>query len=242
MTNIEKKFFKIKSTNQGQTLIETLVAVFMLVMGVSATVGLAIFAFNSSANVTKQIIATGLAREGIEALKNMRDTNWLKDTLATDCYNYVTGQNNASCYKGWLKPSGAPGPGSGFDIEEPPGTKSIRLNISGAVGSDLWVTKEDNTNAWGLDFSPGMDSVNFDGFYGSNDINNGSGVGTSEYYRQILVEEDSSGVYNHSEFHRLKIESRVWWTGKNCPRSATWPTSGKCAVSLQANLTNWKDY
>ena len=57
-------------------------------MGVSSAVGLAIYAFNSSSSVTKQIIATGLAREGIEAVKNMRDTNWLQQTtIDTNCYN-----------------------------------------------------------------------------------------------------------------------------------------------------------
>ena len=61
--------------NKGQTLIETLAAVFILVMGVSASVGLAIYAFNTSGGVVKQIIATGLAREGLEAVRNMRDSN-----------------------------------------------------------------------------------------------------------------------------------------------------------------------
>lgn len=239
LTNMEK--IVLNKQNTGQTLIETMVAVFMLVMGVTASVGLAIFAFNSSTTITKQIIATGLAREGVEAIKNMRDTNWNKDTLSNTCYNYSTGVSDASCYKGWLKPSGAPALGNGFDITQPSGGKSIRLNIDGSAGSDLWNPKSDTAN-WGLDFNPTLSTTNFYGFYGSNNINTGSLNGTSEFYRQILITEDSSGLYNHNEFHKLVIESRVWWTDKKCPRVQTWPGNGKCSVSIQTNLTNWKDY
>ena len=60
-------------------------------------------------DITKQIIATGLAREGIEAVKNMRDTNWLKDTLSVNgCYDFATGQaNQANCYVNWLGQNGS---------------------------------------------------------------------------------------------------------------------------------------
>lgn len=229
---------KIINKQKGQTLIETLVAVFMLTMGVSASVGLAIFAFNSSTGITKQIIANGLAREGIESVKNMRDTNWLKDVISITCYNYTTTANDANCYKGWLKPAGAPGAGKGFDIT---GDKSIRLNIDGTNGSDLWSVNTGSNN-WGLDFDPTLSGTNFYGFYGSSVISSGSADGTSDYYRQIVITEDSSGNFNKTDFHKLKIESRVWWTDKKCPRVQTWPGNNKCSTSLQASLTNWKDY
>src|SRR6266403_2545802 len=90
----------ICNLNEGQTLIETMVAVFILVMGVTAATGLAVYALSTSTNVTKQIIATGLAREGIEAMKNMRDTNWLQGTLVS-CTDVSGTGISAKCYPAW---------------------------------------------------------------------------------------------------------------------------------------------
>jgi len=229
-----------KTSLSGQTLIETLAAIFILVMGVTAATGLAIYAFNSSTSITKQIIATGLAREGVEAVKNMRDTNWLKQSsINTDCYNYETGLDDASCYKSWLNLVG------GFNISDPP-VVGMRLGIDGASAATspiIWAYARTNSN-WGLDFDNGanMGAASFNGFYKISDIGTGVANGSSEYYRQILLTEDSTGIYNHPEYHRLVVESRVWWTDKKCPRRTAWPGLGKCSISLVTNLTNWKNY
>lgn len=117
---IMKIFFGLQHNQSGQTLIETLVAVFMLVMGVSASLGLAIYALNSSRSVSKQIIASGLAREGIEAVKDMRDTNWLQQNpINNNCFNYLTLDQTGDCYKSWLGNLG--------------GTTPYCLNPSGGV-------------------------------------------------------------------------------------------------------------
>lgn len=220
----------------GQTLIETLVAVFMLVMGVTAAVGLAIYAFNTSSGITRQIIATGLAREGLEAVKNMRDTNWLLDTLATNCYDFQNpSANDGKCYASWLNPAG------GFNITP----QSLRLSLDGS-GSALWKVQSAGNN-WGLDFDPSLGAglgcgANFCGFYGVNNLSAGSADGSSEYYRQIVITADTSPPFNQPNLQRLRVESRVWWTDKKCPRSQSWPGAGQCSVSIQSNLTNWKTY
>jgi hypothetical protein len=54
--------------------------------------------------------------------------------------------------------------------------------------------------------------------------------------------EDATGQFNHAEFHKLIVESRVWWTDKKCPRVTSYTPGMKCSVSIQTNLTNWKDY
>src|SRR3989338_1470089 len=100
----------------GQTLIETIVGIFVLVMGITAALGLATFSLSSSTNIVKQLIGMGLAREGIEAVKNMRDTNWLQDALVPDgCYDFRTDTNDAApCYQHWLNPVAGPG---GYNIQ-----------------------------------------------------------------------------------------------------------------------------
>ncbi len=93
----------LKHYPKAQTLIETLAAIFILTMGVTAGVGLANFVLGSSTSITNQVIATGLAREAVEAVKSMRDTNWLQaNTINTDCYNFSGGTSDGPCYRNWL--------------------------------------------------------------------------------------------------------------------------------------------
>ena len=69
----------VKSHQGGFTLIEVMVAVFVLTIGVLA-------AFNVVQNITiysrttsSRLTAIYLAQEGIELVRNQRDTNWLED-------------------------------------------------------------------------------------------------------------------------------------------------------------------
>lgn len=68
---------KIKSKNLGQSMMEMIFSIGILVTTVSA-----IIALNAS-NITSQkqseyyIVANNLAREGIEVIRNIRDRNWL---------------------------------------------------------------------------------------------------------------------------------------------------------------------
>ncbi len=230
MINQKKTNFAIS----GQTLIETLAALFILVMGVTAATGLAIYSFNASTSINKQIVGTGLAREGVEAVKNMRDTNWLKiGNLDIDCYNYATLASDSKCYKKWLNPSG----NVGYDIT----AKSLRLSLDPSTNNSIWTTKSGNGN-WGLDFDSNMSGGSFKGFYSIPTIATGLTDGSSGFYRQIVLTEDASDNYKHAEYRRLIVESRVWWIDKRCPKSAVWPGLGKCSVSLVTNLTNWKNY
>ena len=67
----------------GQTLIETIVAIFVLTMSLLTSLGLTIYVLANSDKNTNEIIATNLAREGVEVVRMMRDTNWLGlDALA----------------------------------------------------------------------------------------------------------------------------------------------------------------
>lgn len=243
----------------GQTLIETVIGIFILVAGIAAAVGLAIFAFASSQNITKHMVAVGLAREGIEAVKNMRDTNWLQGSISKTCYNPKTSQNNdADCYPNWLDQGG------GYDIDPTgsPGSGNYRLRYEDNTG--FWDFDSENcspTCNYGLNFNKNTSSPSFFGFY----TYSGSGVShtaaTSDYARKItLVEENGVSQYGSGADnpfnkdaeagYRLKVISRVWWKDKKCPAINNWdetlippvvPPLG-CRVELVTYLTNWKDF
>jgi Tfp pilus assembly protein PilV len=240
---------------KGQTLIETLAALFILAMGISAAVGLAVYAFNSSTSITKEIIGTGLAREGLEAVRNMRDTNWLQDTLAVNgCYDYVTStNNNANCYTHWLNET--------FCLDPNASDTSNACATNGTVGNayllgfdyttpNFWILKKE-TSHYGLNF----DSANAgnSGFYYPGSGNSGVACTSSNsgYCRKIIITAltPSGSVYDPATYGGaenpgplLEVQSQVWWTDKKCPAVNNWPGTGTCSVELDTYLTNWRNY
>jgi len=68
----------LKITDQkGQSILEMLVAIFVLVVVLTATIVLIITSINASRHSKNKLIATSLAREGIEIVRNIRDSNWI---------------------------------------------------------------------------------------------------------------------------------------------------------------------
>jgi type II secretory pathway pseudopilin PulG len=217
----------------GQTLIETMVAIFVLVMGVSAAVGLAVYSLGAANTIRKQTIALGLAREGIEAVKIMRDTNWLKDSLTADCYNYTTGTTTAQCYKSWLNTPG------GYNIQPPGGNQSYYLSFDASTNS-FWSLNNSN-NRFGLQYDGVASGL---GYYYAPNGGVSATSATSQFARKITIETDTTGPfqYNNNLGPRLKVTSQVWWVDKRCPASDDFPGTGKCGLQLQTYLTNWKNY
>jgi type II secretory pathway pseudopilin PulG len=267
MKERQNKIHKRKTglSRQGQTLIETLVAIFILVMGITAAVGLAIYAFSTSTNVTKQIIATGLAREGLEAVRSIRDTNWLKQAqnpgIDKNCYNFSstpigstspdaltcpgTSIGGRCCYKIWIGDIGywnnpnKPDRGYNFGLS---GTSTYALSPDPDKSHKTWNWPV-STTKYGLDFKSDIDSGSFNGYYVPNTT---VADGNSGYYRKITIVPVAGAPFNVSDYgsngSRIRVISQVWWTDKKCPAHPDWVNDGKCSVQLETELTNWKNY
>lgn len=69
-----KKFLN----QRGETLIEVLLAIMILLIGVISVVKLFESVAINRQIIKERIIATNLAREALEATRNLRDTNWLR--------------------------------------------------------------------------------------------------------------------------------------------------------------------
>lgn len=73
--------FLIKIQNQvkckGFSLIEVLVAITVLIVGLVGVVGLIVYNISISRASPEKVIAVNLAQEGIEVVRNIRDSNWL---------------------------------------------------------------------------------------------------------------------------------------------------------------------
>lgn len=58
------------------TLIELIIGITILVLGLTSIFSLALFSINLNQENTRRLQAVELAREGIEAMRNIRDSNW----------------------------------------------------------------------------------------------------------------------------------------------------------------------
>lgn len=65
------------------SLLEVLIAIFLITIGITGAVSLVNYSISSVAIAKSQIIAASLAQEGVEIIRNIRDSNWLQD-LAWD--------------------------------------------------------------------------------------------------------------------------------------------------------------
>ncbi len=204
------------NSQSGQSLIETMVAIFVLVTGLISAVSLAIASFNATDNTNKQITATALAREAIEGVRNIRDQYWLNGTLST-CSDIGSTQQ---CYINWQGPAG--------------GKKLVAGNYN--------VDYDTATSQWVINSS--TQSSNHNLFYNSSTglySTQGSG-GSSFFSRKVDIVETVAAPYT-SNNPRLDITSTVWWKGRNCAATtdpSTLPAS--CKVVLTIYLTNWRNY
>jgi hypothetical protein len=70
-------FSRLKS-RRGETVVEVLIAVMLLVVGALSAVRLLALVGINNQLTKERVVATNLAREGLEAVRNIRDTNWLR--------------------------------------------------------------------------------------------------------------------------------------------------------------------
>ena len=70
--------------SRGFTLIETLVALVLITIATGPVLILATSSVNIASRIEHNLIASNLAQEGVEAIRNIRDTNWASETAFDD--------------------------------------------------------------------------------------------------------------------------------------------------------------
>lgn len=227
-----------KPSQAGQSLIETIIAIFILVSALSAGLGMAIFALNASASDKNTIIATNLAREGLDVARLMRDTNWLAGGQPSSCAD-LGGQ---PCF-----PDAFTGPAYNFNLPAPGATPSITsTRIDFDPVNHRWENLNDLDNQ--EDYWLCLQS---DGTYQGN-RNSGTpacSAATSNFVRRLRITTRSGTSLNYSTTDRdnmeVIVQSIVQWKGKRCPTINTsnlTEASGPCKIVVEERLTNWKDY
>lgn len=84
---IQKSVGKTNNVH-GFTLLETIIAIGIIATAVIAIMTMSLQLFKASETFSSQFIASNMAREAIEVVRQVRDTNWLEyDTDSTTAWN-----------------------------------------------------------------------------------------------------------------------------------------------------------
>ncbi|MBI3952830.1 MAG: hypothetical protein HY336_02645 [Candidatus Doudnabacteria bacterium] len=208
---------------RGQTLIETILAIFLLTLALSGGVALAIYALSSSSRSFSQIVATSLAREGIEVVRMMRDSNW----LASDAKgNPPWDLSSCADLGGRLCFARA------YDGVPPYNNYSVR---TGTYRAEF----DSEAKAWDLD-----NNSNFGLYLQADGVYSHNSSGKMLYARKIKISENAAAPYTAQNSNsELIVQSIVGWVGKNCAVMTNEdPETTNCKIVAEEHLTNWKDY
>jgi hypothetical protein len=228
---------KITDSKRGETIAETIIALTILAMGITFSSALMSGSLKN-VNVSKtRVMAVNIAREGIEAMRNIRDTNWLKFSgKRRMCWNHMPQATLPDDCDGLSLIN----PGSYIIYKDT--TQRWRLK---AVSTDPF----DNTKLYFVDIDKNTDSdkdgnlENDKDMYNHKTVTTGDdalGIATAQatQYRRIIkieyLDNDGAPVTEMSgrdDVNRMQITSTVTWQdGGNV---------GQYTVELKTHLTDY---
>lgn len=209
----------MKRETGGFSLIETIIALFVLTIGVVGAFIVVSKAIHVSPSVRQELIAANLAQEAIEAVRNIRDNTLLE--IADK-----------------IKQTGVPpaSPRWNDDIPKtgPPGFSSqLRLldkdNITGG-----WEVRNAPSGKWRQVY---RNLVN--GFYANLCFSAGcntDGWEDSGFRRLLRLEQYPAGCT--TDCTEVRVFVKVFWGGDTEPTSCPGPN----CILLEDRLTKWVDY
>ncbi len=191
--------------HRGETLLEVMVAITIMVAVLTSAFTLLIQVSAANTNVVNRVTALNIAKEGVEAVRNIRDTNWLKysgdrrgkwlclDTVAApNACQTATALITTGVYRVEFE-------GSRYYLEE---TISSALTVEDALPGEAFRLYESTT-------TPNEGRMYHDAV--------GGGEATA-FYRQILLTPEDEWVDDPTcttvgcpTKVRLNVVSRVQW-------------------------------
>lgn len=219
--------FKINNINKksaGFSIIELVISIAVLTMGVVGVFS----AFSMIAILTSdsvdRLIGTYLAQEGMEIVRNIRDTNWLE----MDAYcnnNECTPEDPVTNHASWVDGLTSAGISSSINCDTSSGCeadyKSV-LSQSSSSGNYL--------------------CIDLNGLYFYQ-----AGCSTTKYKRRIIISPKDDIVNNGGTYgnHLLKVRVEVSWDKKatildSGARAGVGPClEGKNCIATEETLYNW---
>lgn len=89
--------FKIKRNKKGFSLLESILSVFLVSMGLVVAIKLLTLGVSQSMKNRDQFIASLLAQEGVELVRNIRDNNWVDNDPMTKSFSKYPSTDRIRC-------------------------------------------------------------------------------------------------------------------------------------------------
>ena len=97
-------FFRISKNTRGETLVEVMVSLFVIMISGAAATMIVMTALDTTVTSERYLVAQNLAEDAAEIIKNLRDTNWLRYPLFHDeCWLMLDNGNCSSPNQGQLQ-------------------------------------------------------------------------------------------------------------------------------------------
>ena len=206
-----KRIFK---TRNAETILEVIISLFVISIGATVTTTLIVNAIASNAYGKNNLIALNLAVEGIEAMRDIRDSNWLK-------YSY----DKANCWNMLPNPKSAVDKDNCNDVLNliAPGNYTADLNLqtmkwemTNVAGSGLNLPangpaqpSDENFRLWFVDLSGATAKQ----IYVSKYVGLTGGITphtASQFYRMITVSYSGGAAFPAAQTN-MTVTSLVQW-------------------------------
>lgn len=76
--------FQNLKSEKGQSLVEMTIAIAIILTGLMGALALTVSNLSGVGEAGTRVVASGLAKEGIDVVRNIRDTNWLENATWDD--------------------------------------------------------------------------------------------------------------------------------------------------------------
>lgn len=187
---------KQQLNKKGETLIEVIAALTSLVLAGIAAMTLIISVMSSTAISKEYLVAQNLAREGIEGVTNIRDTNWLLfPSGKTDCWMVI---DSSAC------PDTGPSIGADYLLIKAP---EGNFELDGSKGQ--WNDDMNNNQNFKIE-------LNTAGIYEQSSVSPAPTQPFPTFYRKIEFEKvESADLADTFDKERMKIIVTVAWMNKS---------------------------
>jgi len=225
---------------KSESLVEVIMAIFIVAMGSAVATSLIIAALQSNAFSRDNLIALNLAVEGIEAMREIRDANWLRFSYdKTGCWNMRP--EVTDCQSVSAEPiAEADGATSGYtvDLDLTPNLYSWSIPDPG-ITPKLDLSTAGDDEAYRLFYYDIDTAVNSDGDGDADDDHDllatpgidvpisAAQTDASRFYRMVTVDYPLDDPVTDQE---MDVISTVQWTSQ----------SVKHQVVLTTKLTNYQ--
>jgi Tfp pilus assembly protein PilV len=219
----------LRKYKKGETILEVLIALVVITIGAATATSLIITAIKANLFNKDSLVAINLAQEGIEYMRNIRDTNWIKFSANTQgCWNTKPGSATCSAANLIAQAAGTSGYALGNTLSTT--ATGIKLDLSnGVAGAEAdYLLKYFDLNTL----------VNSDGI-NKNDI--GGKPATEDDYDFIGSFYDALVRIDNSKFYR-SIEVDYKNIGATAPWAVTPAVSPATADMMVVTSTvQWAD-